>query len=283
VPSSTSRRGRRHPGRVSRTAAPVSRSSRRGSRDSAGRGTGAIRSGTPGVDVHGLQRLGQLGAVRRSVGRELRWILRSAGTSGAAANGAGCRRPPGAGHRPVGEGANDGHDHPDGGAGRLAWRGPGAVTGMNPAAPVRMGGGDRGRAGARPRHRAAAGTAGRAVHDGRAAPAPWGIGVHLGTPRWQNATGELSGEVRDELRLYGEVREVAGASSLTRSSRARARTAGPLRFHTDRCDVALLCVRRAARGGESKVCSSVVMSNAILERRPDRRADRGPRPSRPGR
>jgi hypothetical protein len=98
----------------------------------------------------------------------------------------------------------------------------------------------------------------------------WGIGVHLGTPRWQNATGELIGEVRDEVRLYGEVREVSGASGVTRSSRARARTAGPLRFHTDRCDVVtLLCVRRAKAGGESKVCSSIAVSNAILARRPD--------------
>ena len=98
----------------------------------------------------------------------------------------------------------------------------------------------------------------------------WGLGVHLGTPRHQNATGELIGEVRDEVRLYGEVREVPGASSVTRSSRARARTSGPLRFHTDRCDVVtLLCVRRARRGGESKVCSSIAVSNTILERRPD--------------
>ena len=49
----------------------------------------------------------------------------------------------------------------------------------------------------------------------------WGLGVHLGTPRPQNASGELIGEVRDEVRLYGEVRETPGASSITRSSRAR--------------------------------------------------------------
>jgi hypothetical protein len=98
----------------------------------------------------------------------------------------------------------------------------------------------------------------------------WGLGQHLGTPRWQNASGELIGEVRDEVRLYGQVRETPGASSVTRSSRARARTSGPLRFHTDRCDVvALLCVRRARAGGESRVCSSIAVSNAIRERRPD--------------
>jgi hypothetical protein len=98
----------------------------------------------------------------------------------------------------------------------------------------------------------------------------WGLGLHLGTARPQNATGELIGEVRDEVQLYGEVREVPGASSVMRSSRARARTAGPLRFHTDRCDVvSLFCVRRAARGGESLIASSVAVSNAILARRPD--------------
>ena len=35
----------------------------------------------------------------------------------------------------------------------------------------------------------------------------WGLGAHLGRPRYQNAQGELIGEVRDENRLYGEVRE----------------------------------------------------------------------------
>src|SRR5215469_11349031 len=33
----------------------------------------------------------------------------------------------------------------------------------------------------------------------------WGIGTHLGEPRYQNAHGELIGEVRDELRVYGAV------------------------------------------------------------------------------
>src|SRR5262245_28807691 len=35
----------------------------------------------------------------------------------------------------------------------------------------------------------------------------WGLGVHLGTPRYQNAHGELLGEVRDEVRRYGDVRQ----------------------------------------------------------------------------
>jgi len=55
-----------------------------------------------------------------------------------------------------------------------------------------------------------------------------------------------------------------------KSSRARARSAGPLRFHTDRCDViALLCARNAKAGGDSKLASSVTIYNEILRRRPD--------------
>jgi hypothetical protein len=99
----------------------------------------------------------------------------------------------------------------------------------------------------------------------------WGVGLHLGTPRYQNAEGELIGDVRDENRLYGSVRELeAAASGEPRTSRSKARSAGPLRFHTDRVDVVtLLCVRPAARGGLSKVASSIAVHNAILERRPD--------------
>ena len=54
------------------------------------------------------------------------------------------------------------------------------------------------------------------------------------------------------------------------SSRARARSTGPLRWHTDRCDViALLCVRNAKAGGISKLTSIVTIYNEILRRRPD--------------
>jgi hypothetical protein len=99
----------------------------------------------------------------------------------------------------------------------------------------------------------------------------WGLGLHLGTPRYQNAQGELIGDVRDENRLYGTVREVDPArAGEARTSRNKARSAGPLRFHTDRTDVVtLLCVRPAARGGLSKVVSAPAVHNAILARRPD--------------
>jgi hypothetical protein len=99
----------------------------------------------------------------------------------------------------------------------------------------------------------------------------WGLGLHLGTPRFQNAQGELIGDVRDENRLYGTVRELDPArTGEPRTSRSKARSAGPLRFHTDRVDVVtLLCVRPAARGGLSKVVSGPAVHNEILRRRPD--------------
>jgi Taurine catabolism dioxygenase TauD, TfdA family len=99
----------------------------------------------------------------------------------------------------------------------------------------------------------------------------WGLGLHLGTPRYQNARGELIGDVRDENRLYGTVREIDPArAGEPRTSRNKARSAGPLRFHTDRTDVVtLLCVRPARRGGLSKVVSGPAVYNAIRERRPD--------------
>jgi hypothetical protein len=100
----------------------------------------------------------------------------------------------------------------------------------------------------------------------------WGLGTHLGTPRYQNSHGELIGEVRDELRAYGAVNQpgVVQPAGAPVTSRYKARSSGPLRFHTDRADVVgLLCVRRARAGGVSKIVSSVAINNAILARRPD--------------
>jgi hypothetical protein len=101
----------------------------------------------------------------------------------------------------------------------------------------------------------------------------FGIGTHLGTPRYQNSRGELIGEVRDELRAYGSVAQPAmpdRAADAPPTSRYKARSSGPLRFHTDRTDVvALLCVRQARTGGKSKVVSSVAIHDAMLGRRPD--------------
>jgi hypothetical protein len=103
----------------------------------------------------------------------------------------------------------------------------------------------------------------------------WGLGCHLGTAVHQNAHGELIGDVRDEVRLYGEVVQPAVPKPVVPNndgvtSRAKARSSGPLRWHTDRCDVVgLLCVRAARRGGRSRVVSVPAVSNAILARRPD--------------
>src|SRR5438876_445121 len=98
----------------------------------------------------------------------------------------------------------------------------------------------------------------------------WGLGAHLGAARYQNVQGELIGEVRDENRLYGEVKEMSMDAKLGRSSRSKARSSGPLRFHTDRCDVvSLLCVRKARAGGLSRIVSAASVSNTILARRPD--------------
>ena len=99
----------------------------------------------------------------------------------------------------------------------------------------------------------------------------WGLGLHLGTPRYQNGNGELIGDVRDENRLYGGVREVNPMKAgEPRTSRNKARSAGPLRFHTDRTDVVgLLCVRQAMKGGVSTLASTPAIHNAILAKRPD--------------
>ena len=52
----------------------------------------------------------------------------------------------------------------------------------------------------------------------------WGVGLHLGTPRYQNGAGELIGDVRDENRLYGTVREVSPMKAgEPRTSRNKAR------------------------------------------------------------
>lgn len=86
----------------------------------------------------------------------------------------------------------------------------------------------------------------------------WGIGAHLGTAVSQNSVGEYFAEVRD----YGERLGQPGSRGY--------RTAGSLRFHTDRCDVvALLCARQCKTGGESRIVSTPAIHNAMLERRPD--------------
>ena len=100
----------------------------------------------------------------------------------------------------------------------------------------------------------------------------WGLGTHLGTPVFQNRSGELMRAIRDEGahvgRTYGETKDKTGGTFL--SSYARTLTNGGLRFHTDRTDVVgLLCVRQAMKGGVSTLASTPAIHNAILAKRPD--------------
>lgn len=85
----------------------------------------------------------------------------------------------------------------------------------------------------------------------------WGFGLHLGIPGAQNPEGDLLGHVRDQG--YGDQTEV-------RAYRTRTEIA----FHCDAADVVgLLCLRQAARGGRSRIASSVAVHDELLRRRPD--------------
>ena len=90
----------------------------------------------------------------------------------------------------------------------------------------------------------------------------WGLMCHLGTPLPQNTTGEVLAEVKDETGT--------GAAVGSGSARARSRSTGPLRFHTDKCDLlALLCASNGIAGGVSRIVSTVAIQDAMAERRPD--------------
>ncbi|HET6235766.1 MAG TPA: TauD/TfdA family dioxygenase [Acetobacteraceae bacterium] len=81
--------------------------------------------------------------------------------------------------------------------------------------------------------------------------------------------GEIMGEVRDETR-DAKPTFVESEPGKVVSSRARARSTGPLRFHTDRCDViALMCVRNGIEGGVSKLACIPTIHNEMLRHRPD--------------
>ena len=86
----------------------------------------------------------------------------------------------------------------------------------------------------------------------------WGLGLHLGRPGAQNATGDLLGHVVDT----GE----DAANPFVR----RYRTAGDIAYHCDLADaVGLLCLRTARRGGASRIVSSVTVYDELVRRRPD--------------
>ncbi len=86
----------------------------------------------------------------------------------------------------------------------------------------------------------------------------WCIGLHMGVPGAQNPQGDLLGHVRDTgdratdpfVRLY--------------------RTASNIAYHCDAADaVGLLCLKKAASGGQSRIVSSVAVYNELLHRRPE--------------
>jgi hypothetical protein len=96
----------------------------------------------------------------------------------------------------------------------------------------------------------------------------WGLCCNLGTPLIQTAGGETLAEVRDETGTGAAV--TGGGSGPVPSARARSRSTGPLRFHTDKCDVlALLCASNGIAGGVSKIVSTVAVHDEIARRRPD--------------
>jgi hypothetical protein len=102
----------------------------------------------------------------------------------------------------------------------------------------------------------------------------FGLGCHVGQPRFQNRRGELMREIRDEGRgvgeRYGQLPAGDGGQGVVLSSYARTLSNGQLRFHTDRVDVVgLLCVRQARAGGVSRLASSVAVHNEMVRRRPD--------------
>jgi len=85
-----------------------------------------------------------------------------------------------------------------------------------------------------------------------------GFGLQFGNPVGQDAHGTLLGHVRDE----GERR----ADPSVRLYRTRERQD----FHTDGADlVGLLCLQRAASGGQSRIASAAAVYNEMLQRRPD--------------
>jgi len=83
----------------------------------------------------------------------------------------------------------------------------------------------------------------------------WGIGMHFGNPRSQNAMGHLLGHVRD-----------LGLATTDPNVRTY-QTTERQHFHTDSCDiVALLCLRTAREGGLSSIVSSMAMYNEMAKR-----------------
>jgi len=86
----------------------------------------------------------------------------------------------------------------------------------------------------------------------------YGLGVHIGRPRTQNAQGHLLGHVRD-LGLRSDDPNVRIYQTHERQT-----------FHTDSADVVgLLCLQTAKSGGLSALVSSTTLYNELRKCRPD--------------
>lgn len=86
----------------------------------------------------------------------------------------------------------------------------------------------------------------------------WGIGLHMGVARPQNAASDFMASVRND-----------GGSYVGKNARGYNTNAG-LDFHIDFCDVVgLLCLNAAKSGGQSLVVSSLAVVEEIRHARPD--------------
>jgi hypothetical protein len=86
----------------------------------------------------------------------------------------------------------------------------------------------------------------------------WGLGLRLGVPVTQNLRGELMAEIMDRGL---DVNALNVKPSQTNAEQ---------RPHTDPADmVALLCVRRPASGGLSRIASALAIYNEILKHHPE--------------
>lgn len=86
----------------------------------------------------------------------------------------------------------------------------------------------------------------------------WGMGLHTGVGRTQNAASDVMSDVRD----------TGGKNYKTKNGRGYNTNLG-LDFHVDFCDVvSLLCRRTAKEGGTSLVTSSIALVKEIQENYP---------------
>lgn len=87
----------------------------------------------------------------------------------------------------------------------------------------------------------------------------WGLGRYLGEAEPQDKAGALVHVVTDTGQSVDATDHVRGFQ-----------TSGELTFHTDGADVfALLCVRQAQSGGDSRLVSSTAVFDEVVRRRPD--------------